>query len=94
MLLAAYYKKQKEKKDAALLNTDPRHSSDSVVVPLDDGSQPLNDGVQRSATGASVMDVNNKALQRKQLTMLLVSMFVDVVLPVVLYVCLFSCTLI
>ncbi|KAG0342466.1 hypothetical protein BG000_004486 [Podila horticola] len=85
MLLAAYYKKQKEKKDAALLNTDPRHSSDSVVVPLDDGSQPLNDGVQRSATGASVMDVNNKALQRKQLTMLLVSMFVDVVLPVVLY---------
>ncbi|KAF9307979.1 hypothetical protein BG003_011796 [Podila horticola] len=49
---------------------------------LDDGSQPLQDGVRRRQ---SVMDVNDKALQRKQWRVLAISMFIDVVLPVILY---------
>ncbi|KAF9213794.1 hypothetical protein BGZ59_004805 [Podila verticillata] len=49
---------------------------------LDNGSQPLQDSVHRRQ---SVMEVNNKALQRKQWKTLAISMFIDVVLPVILY---------
>ncbi|KAF9370487.1 hypothetical protein CPB97_002707 [Podila verticillata] len=71
------------KKDATLLPTyDPRLSSESAAVPLDDGTQPLHDGIHRRP---SVMDVNNKKLQRKQLQMLAISLFFDIALPVILY---------
>ncbi|GJJ71072.1 hypothetical protein EMPS_03422 [Entomortierella parvispora] len=84
MLLAAAYKKMKDKKDSSLLPTsDPRLSSESVTVPLNDSSaQPLRDGIQRQP---SVVDVENKAAKRQQLKMLAISMFLDVVLPVILY---------
>ncbi|KAG0209713.1 hypothetical protein BGX28_010007 [Mortierella sp. GBA30] len=86
LLAAAFRKKHTDKKDEALLPTfDPRLSSDSSFVPLDNGAQPLHDVVQRSGTQASVIDVNNKALQRKQWIMLLISMFFDIVLPIILY---------
>ncbi|KAF8974938.1 hypothetical protein BGZ52_009426, partial [Haplosporangium bisporale] len=70
------------KKDATLLPTyDPRLSSESAVH-LNDGSHPLQDGIHRHP---SVVDVNNKKLQRKQWRMLAISMFFDIVLPVILY---------
>lgn len=76
--------KNKDKKDSSLLPTyNPRLSTESVNMFLDDGSQPLQDGVRRRQ---SVMDVNDKALQRKQWRVLAISMFIDVVLPVILYV--------
>ncbi|KAG0088009.1 hypothetical protein BGZ92_006716 [Podila epicladia] len=78
MLATAAYKG-----DSSLLPThNPRLSDESVNIPLDNGSQPLQDGFHRRQ---SVMEVNNKALQRKQWKMLAVSMFFDVVLPVILY---------
>jgi hypothetical protein len=84
MLAIAAYKKSKDKQDSSLLPTyDPRLSTESANMSLDNSSQPLQDGVCRRQ---SVMDVNNKALQRKQWIMLAISMFIDVVLPVILYV--------
>ena len=77
-------KTNKDKKDSTLLPTyDHRVSSESVTMPLNETSQPLQDGVRRRS---SVMDVSNKALQRKQWRMLAISMFFDIVLPVILYV--------
>ncbi|KAG0053355.1 hypothetical protein BGZ83_001249 [Gryganskiella cystojenkinii] len=83
-MIASYLqKKNKEKKAAALLPTyDNRLSSESVIVPHDDSTQPLQDGIHRRQ---SVMDVNDKKLQRKQWIMLGISMFFDIILPVVLY---------
>ncbi|KAF9154995.1 hypothetical protein BGX21_004579 [Mortierella sp. AD011] len=76
----------KNKKGSQLPSYDHRLSSDSVV-PLDNGLQEVyvHKGPKRSGTKVSVMDVTDKKLQRKQLIMLLVGMFVDVVLPIVLY---------
>lgn len=76
--------KNKDKNDFSLLPTyNPKLSTESANMFLDNGSQPLQDGVYRRQ---SVIDVSNKALQRKQWKVLAISMFVDVVLPVILYV--------
>lgn len=84
MLAIAAYKKIKDRKDSSLLPSyNPRLSTELANMPLDNGSQPLQDGLRRRQ---SVMDVNNKALQRKQWKVLAISMFFDVVLPVILYV--------
>ncbi|KAF9379596.1 hypothetical protein CPB97_008874 [Podila verticillata] len=75
--------KNKDKNDFSLLPTyNPKLSTESANMFLDNGSQPLQDGVCRRQ---SVIDVSNKALQRKQWKVLAISMFVDVVLPVILY---------
>ncbi|KAK3807537.1 MAG: hypothetical protein JOS17DRAFT_766546 [Linnemannia elongata] len=75
--------KNKDKRDSSLLPTcNSRLSTESSNMFLDNGSQPLQDGVCRRQ---SVMDVNNKALQRKQWKVLAISMFFDVVLPIILY---------
>lgn len=84
-MLASAYKKLKDKKESTLLpTTDPRLSSESVTVPLNDSSaNPLHDGIRRQP---SVVDVENKAAKRKQMKMLAISMFLDILLPVILYV--------
>ncbi|KAF9953099.1 hypothetical protein BGZ72_005708 [Mortierella alpina] len=75
--------KSKDKMDSSLLPTcNSRRSTESSNVFLGNGSQPLQDGVCRRQ---SVTDVNNKALQRKQWKVLAISMFIDVVLPIILY---------
>jgi len=76
--------KNKDKRDSSLLPTcNSRLSTESSYMFSDNGSQPLQDGVCRRQ---SVMNVNNKALQRKQWKVLAISMFFDVVLPIILYV--------
>ncbi|KAF9900450.1 hypothetical protein EC991_007328 [Linnemannia zychae] len=75
--------KTNDRRDSSLLPTcNPRLSTESSNMFLDNGSQPLQDGVCRHE---SVKDVNNKALQRKQWTVLAISMFFDIVLPIILY---------
>lgn len=85
MLLASAYKKLRDKKESTVLPTsDPRLSSESVNVPLNDSSaDPLHDGIRRQP---SVVDVQDKAAKRQQMKMLAISMFLDIVLPVILYV--------
>ncbi|KAF9281484.1 hypothetical protein BGZ68_006619 [Mortierella alpina] len=72
-----------DRRDSSLLPTcNSRLSTESSNMFPDNGSQPLQGGVCRRQ---SVMDVNNKALQRKQWKVLAISMFFDVVLPIILY---------
>ncbi|KAF9940261.1 hypothetical protein BGZ67_008028 [Mortierella alpina] len=83
MLAMAAYKKSRDKTDSSHLPTcNPRLSNESANESLDSGSQPLQNGVSHRQ---SVMDANNKALQRKQWRVLAISMFIDVALPVILY---------
>ncbi|KAG9326018.1 hypothetical protein KVV02_008450, partial [Mortierella alpina] len=83
MLAMAAYKKSRDKTDSSHLPTcNPRLSTESANDSLDSGSQPLHNGVSHRQ---SVMDANNKALQRKQWRVLAISMFFDVVLPIILY---------
>ncbi|KAF9349303.1 hypothetical protein BGX26_012376 [Mortierella sp. AD094] len=86
-MFASYlYKKYKNRNGTPLPSYDRRLSSDSDM-PLDNDLQEthVHDGIRRSGTQASVTDVTDKKLQRRQWMMLALSMFVDIVLPIILY---------
>ncbi|KAF8977908.1 hypothetical protein BGZ46_007003 [Entomortierella lignicola] len=82
MFAAAYlYKKYKNKKSAPFEHR--RLSSESNISPDNDLQEVrVTNGIQRAGT---VVDVVDKKMQRKQWIMLGVGMFIDLVLPIILY---------